>query len=66
MIMDNLGLIEVALVFLLVVGFCAWQYISISRSQARDRAKENAARSGPPRHAEGEHALNDGRHEPVE
>jgi hypothetical protein len=64
--MDNLGLVEAALTFLIVVGFCVWQYVSVSRSQVQDRAKAEAARSAPAGHAEGEHPLDDGRHKPVE
>ena len=66
MIMDYLGLVEAALTFLIVVGFCVWQYVSVSRSQAQDRAKVEAARSGAAGHSEGEHALDNGRDKPVE
>lgn len=47
MIVNNLGLIEAGLTFLIVVGFCVWQYVSASRPSA------------PPRHPEGEHPLDD-------
>jgi hypothetical protein len=66
MIMKNLGLVEAALTFLIVVGFCIWQYVSVSRSQAKDRAKAEAEKSVTAGHAEGQHSLHDGRHEPVE
>jgi hypothetical protein len=66
MIMNNLGLVEAALTFLIVVGFCVWQYVSVSRSLVKDRAKAEAERSAASRHAEGQHSLDDGRHEPVE
>ncbi len=66
MIVNNLGLIEAGLTFLLVVGFCVWQYVSVSRSQAQDRAKADAARSAAAGHPEGQHPLNDRRDEPVE
>jgi hypothetical protein len=64
-IVNNLGLIEAALTFFIVVGFCVWQYVSVSRSQAKDRARD-AARSAATGHAEGEHALDDRRDKPVE
>lgn len=64
--MDNLGLVEAALTFLIVVGFCVWQYVSVSRSQAQDRANAEASRSAPAGHTEREHPLDDGRHKPVE
>jgi hypothetical protein len=66
MIMNNLGLVEAALTFLIVVGFCVWQYVSISLSQAKDRAKAEAEKLSASGHAEGEHSLDDGRHEAVE
>lgn len=66
MIMNNLGLVEAALTFLIVVGFCVWQYVSVSRSQLKDRARDEAERSAAARHAEGQHSLDDGRHKTVE
>lgn len=66
MIVNNLGLIEAGLTFLIVVGFCVWQYVSVSREQVRDRAKAEAERSAAAGHAEGQHPLHDGRDESVE
>ena len=62
MIGNNLGIIEMALSGALMLGFCAWQYIAMTRSIARDRAvRDSAARdaSTRPGHAEGEHRLDD-------
>lgn len=58
MIVNNLGLIEAGLTFTLVIGFCVYQYIVTQRSLAEDRRK--AAELDAARHAEGEHALNEG------
>jgi hypothetical protein len=66
MIMNNLGLVEAALTFLIVVGFCVYQYVSVSRSLVRDRAKAEAEKSASAGHAEGQHPLHDRRDEPVE
>ncbi len=66
MIMNNLGLVEAALTFLIVVGFCVYQYVSVSRSQVRDRAKAGVEESAPAGHAEGQHPLHDRRDEAVE
>ncbi len=66
MIVNNLGLIETALTFVIVIGFCVWQYVSISRLQVQDRAKAEAANSAAAGHTEGQHPLHDRRHEPVE
>jgi hypothetical protein len=66
MIVNNLGLIEAGLTFLIVVGFCVWQYVSVSRSQVRDRIREEAEKSAAAGHAEGQHPLHDRRDESVE
>jgi len=71
-IVNNLGLVEAGLTFLIVVGFCVWQYVSVSRSQVRDLARAEADKSAATRklaaagHAEGQHTLHDGRNESVE
>ena len=57
MIVNNLGLVEAGLTFLMVGGFCVWQYVSVSRSQAQDRAKAEAEKSAAARHAERQHPL---------
>jgi hypothetical protein len=66
MIVNNLGLVEAGLTFLIVVGFCVWQYVSVSRSQVRDRAKAEADKSAAAGHAEGQHPLHDRRDKAVE
>jgi len=66
LIVNNLGLIEGALTFLIVVGFCVWQYVSVSMSQAKDRAKAEADKSAAAGHAVGQHPLHDGRDKAVE
>ena len=66
MIMNNLGLVEAGLTFLIVGGFCVWQYVSVSRSQAQDRAKAEAEKSAAAGHTIGQHPLDQGRDEPVE
>ena len=57
MIMNNLGLVEAGLTFLIVGGFCVWQYVSVSRSQAQDRAKAEAENSAAAGHTIGQHPL---------
>ena len=57
MIVNNLGLVEAGLTFLMVVGFCVWQYVSVSRSQAQDRAKAEAEKSAAAGHTIGQHPL---------
>ena len=57
MIGNNLGIIEMVLSGALMLGFCAWQYVAMTRSIARDRAARDA--SADPGHAEGEHRLDD-------
>jgi hypothetical protein len=66
MIVNNLGLIEAGLTFFIVVGFCVWQYVSVSRSQVRDRIREEAKKSAAAGHAEGQHPLHNRRDESVE
>ena len=58
LIVNNLGFVEAGLTFFIVIGFCAYQYWSVSRSQATDRLR--AAR-----HAEREEALDEGGDEAV-
>ena len=57
MIVNNLGLVEAGLTFLMVGGFCVWQYVSVSRSQAQDRAKAEAEKSAAAGHTIGQHPL---------
>jgi len=59
MITNNLGLIESALTFLIVIGFCVWQYISASRPSASERTKGDPPESAAARHSEREHPLDD-------
>lgn len=54
----NLGIIEMTLSGAIVLGFCAWQYWSMTRSIARDK-KQREASADRARHAEGEHPLDD-------
>lgn len=54
------GMIEGAITFIVVIGFCAYQYWATNRSIAQD--KVSARDAG---HAEGEHQLDKGRNEPV-
>lgn len=49
------GIIEGAITFIVVIGFCAYQYWATNRSIAADKASSRDAR-----HAEGEHQLRDG------
>ncbi len=66
MIINNLGLVEAALTLVIVVGFCVWQYVSVSRSQVRDRVRAETEKSAAAGHAEGQHPLHDRRDEAVE
>lgn len=59
LIVNNLGLIESGLTFLIVVGFCAYQYWSVSRSLETDRSRAAG-------HSEGQEALDNGGDEAVE
>ena len=54
------GIIEGGITFVVVIGFCAYQYWATNRSIARDKASARDAR-----HAEGEHELNHRRDETV-
>lgn len=54
------GIIEGGITFVVVIGFCAYQYWATNRSIARDSASTRDAR-----HAEGEHKLDDRRDETV-
>ena len=49
------GIIEGAITFIVVIGFCAYQYWATNRSIAADKASARDAR-----HAEGEHQLREG------
>jgi ABC-type nickel/cobalt efflux system permease component RcnA len=54
----NYGWIEVVVVAILALGFGFWQLWSVNREIRRD--KEKKASAGTPRHAEGEHPLDNG------
>ena len=54
------GIIEGAITFVVVIGFCAYQYWATNRSIARDKALASKSR-----HAEGQHELDNGRDEAV-
>ena len=54
------GIIEGAITFIVVIGFCAYQYWATNHSIAQDKASARDAR-----HAEGEHQLREGRDETV-
>jgi hypothetical protein len=54
------GIIEGAITFVVVIGFCAYQYWATNRSIAADKASARDAG-----HAEGEHQLDDRRDETV-
>ncbi len=58
MIGNNLGVIEMVVSGGLMLGFCAWQYWSMTRSIARDK-KERDALADRARHPEREHRLDD-------
>jgi hypothetical protein len=55
MIVKYGGIIEGAITFLVVLGFCAYQYWATNRSIAADKASARDAG-----HAEGEHQLREG------
>ena len=42
MIGNNLGIIEMAMTGVLVLGFCLYQYVAITRDIARTPAKKRA------------------------
>ncbi len=54
----SLGVIEMVMSGGLVLGFCAWQYWSMTRQIARDK-KAREASTDRARHPEGEHRLDD-------
>ena len=60
------GIIEGAITFIVVIGFCAYQYWATNRSIEADKASardtDSAKNSG---HAEGEHELDNRRDETV-
>jgi len=62
---NNLGIIEMILTGVLVLGFCLYQYIAVGREIARDKRKREASaeRAG---HSHGEHRLDNPRAEPPE
>ncbi len=54
------GIIEGGITFVVVIGFCAYQYWATNRSIAADKASARDAG-----HSEGEHQLDNGGNEPV-
>jgi hypothetical protein len=52
---DNYGLVEMAFVGAVVLGFAVWQLVSVNREIAKDRAKSEDSAG----HAVGEHRLDD-------
>jgi len=54
----HLGIIEMVLSGGLMLGFCGWQYWSMTRQIARDKREreKSTPRAG---HSEGEHRLDD-------
>ena len=60
------GIIEGAITFIVVIGFCAYQYWATNRSIEADKAsaRDNASAKNSG-HAEGQHELDDGRDETV-
>ena len=47
MIGNNLGIIEMVMSGALMLGFCIWQYVAMTRSIARDRAAREARKETP-------------------
>ncbi len=58
MIGNNLGIIEMAMTGVLVLGFCLYQYIAMTRDIARSK-RERDASAGGSGHPHGEHRLDD-------
>lgn len=58
MIGNNLGIIEMALTGVLVLGFCIYQYVAMTRDIARSK-RERDASARDARHSDGEHRLDD-------
>lgn len=56
------GILDGALVGIVVVGLAVWQLVSINREIARDKAKAKAKGNSPESagHPVGEHGLDDG------
>lgn len=64
MIGDNLGIIEMALTGVLVLGFCLYQYVAMTRDIARSKRErpdsaDSAASAKGTGHPHGEHRLDD-------
>lgn len=58
------GVIEGAVTFVVVIGFCAYQYWATNRSIAQDQERDRAS-ARDAGHTEREHHLDKGRDEPV-
>lgn len=58
MIGNNLGIIEMALTGVLVLGFCLYQYVAMTRAIARSKRDRDASAGGAG-HTHGEHRLDD-------
>ncbi|HEU0045629.1 hypothetical protein [Sphingomonas sp.] len=56
---NYLGLLDLAIAGVPALAFGIWQLVSINREIARDKAKKASASPESPRHAVGEHGLND-------
>ena len=58
MIGNNLGIIEMAMTGVLVLGFCIYQYVAMTRDIARSK-RERDASARDAGHPHGEHRLDD-------
>ena len=57
---EHFGWVEILFTALVAFGFGGWQYWSVSREIERDKQARRDAESGDdPRHAVGEHELDD-------
>lgn len=64
MIGNNLGIIEMAVTGVLVLGFCLYQYIAMTREIARSKRERPGSAANPDSaggagHPHGEHRLDD-------
>jgi hypothetical protein len=58
MIGNNVGIIEMAMTGVLVLGFCLYQYIAMTRDIARSKRERDTLAKGAG-HPHGEHRLDD-------
>ncbi len=56
----TMGVIELGLVFLPILGWAIWELWSLRREQRRDAAASAERASQRPGHAEGQHGADDG------